>query len=527
MDLSSDSPNDPPGSSPPTTDSQDLGELPNRAPSPTQSPLNLQNQPRTFNFGWELSSDPLGAQENSSSDSAAIHRLQSRKRGPSLANPFNRPTKEPRTSTQQNSPANSTNSAQDLILNARDLLVQAYSASKSRLEQAKLLDLLEIFREYTEKGVIQKTSSILATQVANLEQASRKIENQTRQNSTWAKIAQIQPDKNSISLVNQPIQLNQPNLPANKENWTLVTSKKGSSIGASTSTSSNTREKTSSKTRGPSKPALSRRCTLLQAHRVQASLFSAFRVRNLINTAFQAKGIQKPVISGVSLSAKGNIVVYTTSDFNSDFLIEKEAIIKGVLPLVTSLQKGEPWYKVVIHGLPIQDFNSPDGMDLVVSEIEIFNKGLTPIGKPYWITSKENRSIGQLLGSIAVAFPTESQANQAIQNRLYIAGISAKVTKYRSINSSIQCKNCGGFGHLDKSCKKDPKCILCAEPHLYIEHFCSICKKKGQTCTHLTPKCVNCNSTTHSANSKLCEVYLAVKNRTQKATSIPIIIDEL
>lgn len=70
---------------------------------------------------------------------------------------------------------------------------------------------------------------------------------------------------------------------------------------------------------------------------MQASSFSALQLRNLINTAFQAKGIQKPVISGVSLSARGNIVVYTTPDFNSDFLIEKEAIIKGVLPLVTSL----------------------------------------------------------------------------------------------------------------------------------------------------------------------------------------------
>ena len=40
----------------------------------------------------------------------------------------------------------------------------------------KLLDLIEIFKEYTEKGVIQKTSSILATQVASLELATKKIE---------------------------------------------------------------------------------------------------------------------------------------------------------------------------------------------------------------------------------------------------------------------------------------------------------------------------------------------------------------
>lgn len=166
-------------------------------------------------------------------------------------------------------------------------------------------------------------------------------------------------------------------------------------------------------------------------------------------------------------------------------------------------------------------------MDLVISEIATFNKGLTPIGRPYWLTSEENRLSGQFLGSVAVAFPTESQAKKAIQNRLYIAGISVKVTKYRNIDSYIQCKSCGGFGHLDRICKKDPKCILCAEPHLYIEHLCSICKAKGKACAHLTPKCVNCDSTTHSANSKLCEVYLAVKNKAQRNTSPPITINEL
>jgi hypothetical protein len=205
MDLSSDPLNDPLGSSPPTTDSLELEELPNCSPSPNQPPENQLATPQPFSFGWDLSSDPLGTMENLQPHSAPIHRLQSRKRGPSPTDALNRPTKGPRTSTQQDSLANQTRIAQDLILEARDLLVQAYSASKLRTEQAKLLDLLEIFREYTEKGIIQKTSSILATQVANLEQATRKIENQTRQTSSWAKIAQGQTSKQSKLLVNHQI----------------------------------------------------------------------------------------------------------------------------------------------------------------------------------------------------------------------------------------------------------------------------------------------------------------------------------
>jgi hypothetical protein len=79
-----------------------------------------------------------------------------------------------------------------------------------------------------------------------------------------------------------------------------------------------------------------------------------------------------------------------------------------VLPLVISLKKGEPWYKVVIHGLPLREFDTEEGMDLVVSEIKTFNKGLEPIGRPYWITLKENRLSGQYtIGTVVVAFPTE------------------------------------------------------------------------------------------------------------------------
>jgi len=40
--------------------------------------------------------------------------------------------------------------------------------------------LLEIFREYTEKGKIQTTSKIIASQVANLETATRQIETKAR-----------------------------------------------------------------------------------------------------------------------------------------------------------------------------------------------------------------------------------------------------------------------------------------------------------------------------------------------------------
>ena len=72
--------------------------------------------------------------------------------------------------------------------------------------------------------------------------------------------------------------------------------------------------------------ALSRKSTFLLAYIEQASLFSAITTRNLLNTAFRFKGIKGLVISIVSLSSKGNIIVNTTPEFNSDFLVQNKLL---------------------------------------------------------------------------------------------------------------------------------------------------------------------------------------------------------
>ena len=51
---------------------------------------------------------------------------------------------------------------------------------KSYDKQSKLLDLLEIFREYTEKSRLQSASIIIASQVAHLETAIQQIETKTK-----------------------------------------------------------------------------------------------------------------------------------------------------------------------------------------------------------------------------------------------------------------------------------------------------------------------------------------------------------
>jgi hypothetical protein len=83
--------------------------------------------------------------------------------------------------------------------------------------------------------------------------------------------------------------------------------------------------------------ALSRKSTFLLAYIEQASLFSTISTRNSLNTAFCSKEIKELVISMVSLSLKNNIIVNITPEFNSDFLVQNQAIIKKVLSLVISI----------------------------------------------------------------------------------------------------------------------------------------------------------------------------------------------
>jgi hypothetical protein len=93
-----------------------------------------------------------------------------------------------------------------LILEARDLLVKTTSLTKEYDKQTRLLDIIEIFREYAEKGKVLKTSNIIVSQIISLENTTRRIESKAKElaqtapkNRTIAQIASIDPKSIPIS----------------------------------------------------------------------------------------------------------------------------------------------------------------------------------------------------------------------------------------------------------------------------------------------------------------------------------------
>jgi hypothetical protein len=340
--------------------------------------------------------------------------------------------------------------------------------------------------------VLYKASSIITSQIANLETATRQIETKTRDLNKTPINTRNTPTYAQIAQASQA--------PQAPQGHPLLGPK----------TADNP----------PKKPIKAkpteRRVILVQATPLPAKGptlgFNPLEIRNTFNRAYASKGVSEPVVATIARSNSGNIVVTTTTIFTADYLLETKEIWAGIIPYKEA-HKPQSWYKVVVDAIPTADFDHPQGMAMIIDEIRTFNKGFTPVGSPYWLTSSENRK-AQRAGSIAVSFPTEEQAKRALHHRLYIAGMSVRVRKYYPTASTAQCTKCGGFGHLNSYCKKrENRCLLCSETHPTEQHHCSVCKKNGAKCLHLAPKCVNCRGS-HTADSKQCEVYQALKNRT-------------
>ena len=189
--------------------------------------------------------------------------------------------------------------ARTKILEARNLLLEACTLSKSYEEQSRLLDLLEVFREYTKKGKIFKTLNIIASQVASLKTATRNFENKTKtlaSNPSFAKAASL--GTTTTSSIATP------------QEWTLATKAKPQKQASTT----------------PTRPKKSTRLILVKSPIGQTTKFSSLALRNAFNKAFVDKGVIGPVVNAVSTTLNQNIVVTTAPIFSADFLLEKQSI---------------------------------------------------------------------------------------------------------------------------------------------------------------------------------------------------------
>lgn len=375
--------------------------------------------------------------------------------------------------------------AEQAIYWARDLILQASTMAESHVSQNKLLELLDVFRDYTEKGrvvnqVADKLSAKLAYHSATLANASQQATKTLKKAVTTIATPATAPKPATWAAV-----------AANntEQAWTTVQPKK----------------KTTKPTNKKPKSHYQMLLTLAEGQPTSPLL-----VRNKINQAFEKAGIKGPVVKEISTTKKNNLILTATDGYSGDFLLQQINVWENQLQ-IKKAQPLESWTKLVVHRVPTT-FEGAETLQILHSEIPTYNKGLSIVGNPLWI-SKNWKS--KPTGSIVIAFKTEEEAKR-IGNRITILGQSLTTEKYRPIPPTAQCGNCQGFGHNSNRCKNPPSCQFCAQNHATAQHYCSICKTNGKACKHTLPKCKNCKET-HFANSKTCEIFVSISKRTSQS----------
>ena len=109
------------------------------------------------------------------------------------------------------------------------MIKAAQLARNNKERQTSLLDLLQVFREFTETGSVttaKTASKALATQVATLEQATRKISQQAKQPTTFATIAARGTQPTQARQLMQARTTPQQGPRSIQDNWTVVQSRK-------------------------------------------------------------------------------------------------------------------------------------------------------------------------------------------------------------------------------------------------------------------------------------------------------------
>lgn len=99
------------------------------------------------------------------------------------------------------------------------------------------------------------------------------------------------------------------------------------------------------------------------------------------------------------------------------------------------------------------------------------------------------------------------RSENAIYNLKKICGLDITVEALRRKAPANQCHRCQKFGHAQKNCRVEPKCVKCSG-----DHFTSECNKSATT----PAKCANCLGD-HPASYKGCPKF--PKFKFNKATN--------
>jgi len=238
--------------------------------------------------------------------------------------------------------------------------------------------------------------------------------------------------------------------------------------------------------------------------------------RDRLNETLKARlHTQHPVIASITKAQYSeNTVLVATQHFTAQDIVNNADIIQSTFGY-ERIQKDVQWFKTMVHGIAISDFDTATGMQDLQKEVELYNPRLQLATLPRWVTTRESRA-GKMHGSVVLSFDNEEMHQMSLRGKLFIGGASCHTRNFRETKPTDWCVNCQSYGHTAPICHKASRCLYCQEDHPTIQHRCGACRaNKG--CEHV--KCINCGGD-HAANDKKCGEWQTVlakqyRNRTR------------
>jgi hypothetical protein len=250
--------------------------------------------------------------------------------------------------------------AQEAIYIARDMVLQASTLAETNQEQTKLLDLLEVFRDFTETG-----------RVAREESASS---NRRKTYADAAKPAKTYAEATGPHTTTHP-------------NNTPLPRSSARAAPPARATAAQVKKDTQK-----------RELVLLVegANTAKAEAVDPLAQRNAINAALETASNSAAVVASVRLTARKNLLLTTTERFTADFLLQHTDTWKSAVQVTCKgMQTQEEQIQVVAHKVYMHEAFISSTAELK-AEIESFNN-VTIQGNPRWLAKREThlRSINQ------------------------------------------------------------------------------------------------------------------------------------
>lgn len=205
-----------------------------------------------------------------------------------------------------------------------------------------------------------------------------------------------------------------------------------------------------------------------------------------VNKAIQDLSISQTNIGAAkALRTTGDIEIIAANQEEAEKLCKDQRWTKE---LAATAQVKTRTFGVIIKGVAIQDLQGDQQQ--MKSQLQKENEHTTQID-PYWVgylhkPREQDRRI-----PLVIELQDVKQANQVIQNGIFIGAVWYSGEVYNRRCRLTQCFKCWRYGHLAAVCPHEERCGKCSGGHNH------------QTCSSQRLECTGCGGE-HEARSKLC-----------------------